>query len=419
MTTTTIAKIFIAVCTVMVSACQFTQDTREHSPGGAQLGARPFFLVDDMDDGPLKSRLLACGNQQFTKSEFSIGHRGAPLQFPEHTLESYRAAARMGAGILECDVTFTKDRQLVCRHSQCDLHTTTNILATDLAAQCSEPFSAAEFDDQGKLIKPAAAKCCTSDITLVQFKSLKGKMDAADVMALDVEAYMGGTPNWRTDLYASTGTLLSHRESIALFQSLQVKMTPELKTPSVDMPFAGDYSQKAYAQQMIDEYKEAGVPASEVFVQSFDPEDVMYWIKAEPEYGRQAVMLDGRDTLENFDHNNPETWDPSMQSLVDAGVKIIGPPLWMLLAEENGTIVPSVYAKAAKDAGLEIIAWTLERSGSLTEGGGWYFQTLSDVVNNDGDVMEVLDVLARDVGVIGVFSDWPATVTYYANCMNR
>jgi glycerophosphoryl diester phosphodiesterase len=26
-------------------------------------------------------------------------------------------------------------------------------------------------------------------------------------------------------------------------------------------------------------------------------------------------------------------------------------------------------------------------------------------------------VLARDVGIKGIFSDWPATVTYYANCM--
>jgi len=47
----------------------------------------------------------------------------------------------MGAGILECDVTFTKDLELVCRHSQCDLHTTTNILTTPLAAKCSVPFS--------------------------------------------------------------------------------------------------------------------------------------------------------------------------------------------------------------------------------------------------------------------------------------
>ncbi len=27
-------------------------------------------------------------------------------------------------------------------------------------------------------------------------------------------------------------------------------------------------------------------------------------------------------------------------------------------------------------------------------------------------------MLAREVKIIGIFSDWPATVTYYANCMN-
>lgn len=53
----------------------------------------------------------------------------------------------------------------------------------------------------------------------------------------------------------------------------------------------------------------------------------------------------------------------------------------------------------------------------MDQGGGWYYQTVSQVIDRDGDVFEVLDVLARDVGVLGVFSDWPATVTYYANCM--
>lgn len=41
----------------------------------------------------------------------------------------------------------------------------------------------------------------------------------------------------------------------------------------------------------------------------------------------------------------------------------------------------------------------------------------TEAINNDGDMYEVVDVLARDVGVIGIFSDWPATVTWYANCM--
>jgi glycerophosphoryl diester phosphodiesterase len=71
----------------------------------------------------------------------------------------------------------------------------------------------------------------------------------------------------------------------------------------------------------------------------------------------------------------------------------------------------------AKDAGLDIITWTLERSGLLIDGGGWYYQSVTDVIKNDGDMYAVLDVLAMDVGIIGIFSDWPATVTFYANCM--
>ncbi len=54
-----------------------------------QLGPRPFFLVDDMDDSELKSKLQSCKARPFSKTDFSIGHRGAPLQFPEHTKESY------------------------------------------------------------------------------------------------------------------------------------------------------------------------------------------------------------------------------------------------------------------------------------------------------------------------------------------
>ena len=40
------------------------------------------------------------------------------------------------------------------------------------------------------------------------------------------------------------------------------------------------------------------------------------------------------------------------------------------------------------------------------------------VINNDGDMLTVLDVVAREVGIIGILSDWAGTVTYYASCMN-
>ncbi len=77
--------------------------------------------------------------------------------FPEHTREGVLAADRMGAGIIECDVAFTKDRQLVCRHSQCDLHTTTDILARpELAAKCTQGFTPAD-PATGRKARPSAA----------------------------------------------------------------------------------------------------------------------------------------------------------------------------------------------------------------------------------------------------------------------
>ena len=79
--------------------------------------------------------------------------------------------------------------------------------------------------------------------------------------------------------------------------------------------------------------------------------------------------------------------------------------------------MPSAYTIKAKEAGLKLITWTLERSGPLENGGGWYFQTIKDVTNSDAMYFELLHVLAQDVGIEGIFSDWPATVTYYANCM--
>src|SRR3982075_4123257 len=286
----------------------------QNPPREAQIGPRPFYLVDKMKDGPLKQKLSQCTGP-FHKTDFSIGHRGAALQFPEHSRESYMAAARMGAGVIECDVTFTKDRQLVCRHSQCDLHTTTNILSVPaLAAKCSQPFTPADPATG----KKAAAKCCTSDITLAEFKTLSAKMDGSNPNAMTSTEYQNGTPRWRTDLYANSGTLMTHAEYIALIKRLGSKFTPELKAAEVVMPFEGDYSQEKYAAQMFAEYRAAGIPPADVFAQSFSFDDILLWNKAEPDFAAQAVFLDGRYENPGFDPARAETWKPSRAELKTA-----------------------------------------------------------------------------------------------------
>ncbi|MFA0569928.1 glycerophosphodiester phosphodiesterase family protein [Vibrio sp. 99-70-13A1] len=377
----------------------------------ANLGPRPLFLVNNMDESPLKTKLLSCSEGPFHRSDFSIGHRGAAMQFPEHTKESYLAAIQMGAGVVECDVTFTKDKELVCRHSQSDLHTTTDVLAhPELAKKCSTPFTPANPATG----EDAQVECRTSDFTLAEFRTLKGKMDGANPKATTVEEYMNGTPGWRTDLYSQSGTLMTHAESAELFKAHGVKVTPELKSASVEMPFNG-FSQEMYAQKLVDELKEAGFKPSETYLQSFNLDDVKYWVNKTPKFGKQAVYLDDRV----YDQADFVASVKNMKELRDAGVNIIAPPLFALVdLNDKNEMVASNYAKLAKEADLDIIAWTLERSGPLDQGGGWYYQTVKQGINNDGDMMKMLDVLAQDVGVLGVFSDWPATVTYYDNCMN-
>ena len=423
----------IAIAAALAASAAFSADVRAQDARASndhgrdvrvQLGPRPFYLVDKLSPGPLKTALQECADDRFKQTDFSIGHRGGgTLQIPEHTKESHEAGARMGAGILECDVTFTKDGHLVCRHDQCDLHTTTTILVTDLAQQCSVPFSPAQFNSGGVRTRAASALCCTSDLSLAEFKTLEGKMDAFNPDARTAEQFLGGTASWRTDLYATGGTLLTHKESIRLIKSLGAKFTPELKGPNrgaklqVEAVFG---SLANYAQAMIDDYKAAGIPAGDVFAQSFSLDDVLYWIDHEPKFGKQAVYLDDA----NVPGELPRRAD--LKALAARGVRIVGPPMWALLTVDGGRIVPSQYARDAKAANLDIIAWTLERSGRIVEevlptkgtsSPSFYYQTTLDALKSDGDILTTLDVLAKQVGIRGIFSDWSATVSYYASCM--
>jgi glycerophosphoryl diester phosphodiesterase len=401
---TTVPVLLAAALGFSAGARAQTVDTR------VELGPRPAYLVADLPDGELKARLQACLDEPPRRTAFSIGHRGAGLVFPEHTLEAYEAGYRMGAGTLECDVTFTKDLELVCRHAQNDLATTTDILLTALARTCIVPFTPARLAANGAVRRPARAECRTSELTLAEFKTLRGKIDAFDPAAQTVEAFVAPRRAVRPDLGVglARGTLLSHAESIALFKRLGVRMTPELKEASVRLPFNG-VTREQLAQRLIDEYRAAGVAPSDVFPQSFHRGDVEYWISHEPEYGKRAVMVEnapfGRSARR-------------LRRYKTAGINIWAPPLFVLLdLDAQGRIVPSRSAGAARAAGLDVVTWTLERSGNLAaRDNGFYYRTIDEAVTREGDVMRVVDVLARDVGVRGIFSDWPATVSFYAGC---
>jgi glycerophosphoryl diester phosphodiesterase len=335
----------------------------------------------------------------------------------------------MGAGIVECDVTFTSDGHFVCRHAENDLHTTTNILLTDLARSCIKPFTPAEFDTSGKLVRAASAECRASALTLEQFKSLQGKMDAFNPAARTPQEFVAGTPSWRTDLYTGRGTLMTLRESIELNRRNGVKHTPELKGGDADTIRKVFGGQEQYAQKFADELQAARVDPRDAWPQSFNVNDVLYWLRNTP-YGRQAVFLidydASKDNIVLLDTAGKqlETREEQLaffRQLRAAGVRIIAPAMPALLAVNGDRVVASQLGRDLRRLGFDLITWTFERSdlrqGASKAGFYYDFDPTGAAIRTDSDMYKALDLLARDLRILGIFSDWPATVTYYANCM--
>ena len=407
-----------AVLSLWMTVAALKAGSAQAQTANVQVGPRPYYLVEQMAPSKLKQRLAACAETRPAPSDFSISHRGAPLQFPEHSLEGYRAAARMGAGILECDVTFTADGELVCRHAQCDLHATTDILQRpELRSKC---HVAPQLAADGTLTNPGEVNCSATDLTLTEFEGLCAKMEGANPTASTTTEYVNATPSYRTDLYSSCATLMTHAESIALFSSLGAKFTPELKSVARDregQPLlsnggfgASGLDQATYASKLVAEYQAADIAPGNVFLQSFDLNDVLYWVANFPEFAEQAVYLIGRPNM------------AELPKLRGRGVRILGVPIALLLSvDADGKLVASNYARLARASGLDLIAWTAERSGRMREEvkarGDFYYGALLDAIDGDGAVMEIIHALAVEVGVLGIFSDWPGTVTYYASCM--
>lgn len=94
-----------------------------------------------------------------------IAHRGASGYRPEHTLEAYRLAIRMGADYVEPDLVSTKDGVLVARHEN-EISTTTDV--------ADHPEFAARRTT--KVVDGATLTgWFTEDFTLAELKTLHAK----------------------------------------------------------------------------------------------------------------------------------------------------------------------------------------------------------------------------------------------------
>ncbi|GAA2705811.1 glycerophosphodiester phosphodiesterase [Micromonospora olivasterospora] len=111
----------------------------------------------DPQPGPERSRA--------TDRPLVIAHRGASGYRPEHTLEAYRLAIRMGADYIEPDLVSTKDGQLVARHEN-EISGT-----TDVAARPEFAARRATKTIDGV----AVTGWFTEDFTLAELKTLRAQ----------------------------------------------------------------------------------------------------------------------------------------------------------------------------------------------------------------------------------------------------
>jgi glycerophosphoryl diester phosphodiesterase len=104
-------------------------------------------------------------------SPLVIGHRGAPGFLPDHTLQGYALAIKLGADYIEPDLVVTKDGVLIARHEP-------NITATTDVAEHEE------FADRERTISVDGGAPETgwfaSDFTLAEIKTLRAKQPRTD-----------------------------------------------------------------------------------------------------------------------------------------------------------------------------------------------------------------------------------------------
>lgn len=237
-----------------------------------------------------------------------IGHRGAPGHLPEHSLESYRLAIRMGADAVETDIVMSRDGVLVVRHEN-ELSRTTDV--------ASRP----EFADRWtprQVGSRLARGWFTEDFTFAELRTLHAPTALDPIISLD-------------ELL-----LLVAEESARAGRRIGLHI--EVKHPTY---FAA--AGLPMVQPLLQTLHDHGVdrPGRRVWIQSFDQQFV-----------RRMDPLTSLPLVQLVD----ETWDRIDCHAIAAYADAIGPRRTMVLSE--GGAVRPLLAEAHR-AGLKVFVWTL------------------------------------------------------------
>ncbi|RYB93217.1 glycerophosphodiester phosphodiesterase [Nocardioides oleivorans] len=300
-----------------------------------------------------------------------VAHRGASGHRPEHTLDAYRTAIRMGVDDIELDLVSTRDGVLVARHDL-ELSTTTDVAGRPELAHLRRTITVDGVAERGWFVQ---------DLTLAELKTLAARERMPRTRPANT-AYDGaeGVPSL-TEVLAMVGAESARRgRAVGVLLELKHAAHHDRIGLPLDEPLLRDL-----ARHGLDH------PWARVSLMSFEAAILRRLA------GRTRLPI--VQLLEDRDPVTPEALDA-----IDEYADGIGPDKAMVLPRDRTGAIgrPSSLVRDAHGRGLTVHAWTVRGENrflpsNLRHGGA------PDAL---GDMSAEVRALL-DAGVDGVITDHP------------
>lgn len=320
------------------------------------------------------------------RKPYVVGHRGASGYRPEHTLESYRLAAHMGADIIEPDLVITKDGVLVVRHEP-EISGTTDV--------AKHPEFAGRKTTKTLDGKPTTG-WFVEDFTLAELRTLRA-VERLPQLRQHNTIYDG---LWQVPTFEE---VLQLRRELERELGRTIGVYPETKHPTYFRAQG-----KPLEEKLVPLIRKYGLDRANapIFIQSFELQNLL---DLREKFGVKAPLVFLTDVT------GGPFGDPKKRSYADlvspAGMKEwaskidgLGPSLKQVIAwNPDKTLgAPTSLVKDAHAAGLQVCPWTVRAENDFLP---------VDYRNgsNPADYGRVLDFLDKlySTGIDGIFCDMP------------
>lgn len=337
---------------------------------------------------------------QQSKQKIVIAHRGASGYLPEHSIAAKAMAHAMNVDYIEQDVVMTKDDQLVVLHDPY-LDRVTNVMEV--------------FPKRSRIVL-GLKRWLAIDFTLSEIKQLQ--MTEGFSVDKKTNKKTAGYPT-RFPLFKSSFKVSTLQEEIELIQGLNVSrgkdigIYVEIKAPWFHQLEGKDISLKTL--QVIKDYGYTN-KQDNVFIQCFDPDETkrinnivmpqlnidlkLVQLIAETSWGETMRLKDGKLVAYNYDWIFKKGAMKKIAEYADG----IGPWKPMLVSPKStiGHIIKTGMAEQAHKNGLLIHPYTFRKDAGR-------------IPAYAKDFEQLLDIFLNDVGVDGVFTDFPDLAVQFIN----